>query len=68
LADFFPGQDAGRSWCYDVEIGAHQLVSTGVFDPRDREVQRKPAHQPLDVEVFFLSPRRAALPQANGGA
>src|SRR5664279_757539 len=22
LADFFPGQDGGRSWCYDVEIGA----------------------------------------------
>ena len=34
LADFFPGQDGGRSWCYDVEIGAHQLVPTGVFDPR----------------------------------
>ncbi len=40
LADFFPGQDAGRSWCYDVELGAHQLVPAGVFDPRDREVER----------------------------
>jgi hypothetical protein len=44
LADFFPGQDAGRSWCYDVEIGAHQLVPTGVFDPRDREVERMLDH------------------------
>jgi hypothetical protein len=38
LAEFFPGQDAGRSWCYDVELGAHQLVPTGVFEPDDPEV------------------------------
>jgi hypothetical protein len=44
LADFFPGQDAGRSWCYDVEIGAHQLVPTGVFDPHEREVERMLDH------------------------
>ena len=52
LADFFPGQDAGRSWCYDVEIGAHQLVPTGVFDPRDREVERMMDHM---EDVQFLS-------------
>ncbi len=33
LADFFPGEDAGRSWCYDVELGAHQLVPAGVLAP-----------------------------------
>ncbi len=44
LADFFPGQDAGRSWCYDVELGAHQLVPTGVFSPSDPEVARMLDH------------------------
>jgi hypothetical protein len=52
LADFFPGQDAGRSWCYDVEIGAHQLAPTGVFDPRDREVERLLDHM---EDVQFLA-------------
>ena len=52
LADFFPGQDAGRSWCYDVEIGAHQLIPTGVFDPRDREVERMLDHM---EDVQFLA-------------
>jgi len=40
LADFFPGDDVGRSWAYDVELGAHQLVPTGVFAPDDPEVTR----------------------------
>jgi hypothetical protein len=52
LADFFPGQDGGRSWCYDVEIGAHQLVPAGVFDPGDREVERILNHM---EDVQFLS-------------
>jgi hypothetical protein len=52
LADFFPGQDGGRSWCYDVEIGAHQLVPTGVLDPRDREVERMLDHM---EDVQFLA-------------
>jgi hypothetical protein len=29
--DFFPGEDGNRSWCYDVELGAHQLVPQGVL-------------------------------------
>jgi hypothetical protein len=52
LAEFFPGQDAGRSWCYDVEIGAHQLVPTGVLDLREREVERIMGHM---EDVQFLS-------------
>ena len=52
LADFFPGQDAGRSWCYDVEIGAHQLVPTGVLQPNSREVDRMLEHM---EDVQFLS-------------
>ncbi|MCC6820464.1 MAG: NPCBM/NEW2 domain-containing protein [Verrucomicrobia subdivision 3 bacterium] len=52
LADFFPGQDAGRSWCYDVEIGAHQLVPTGVMEADSREVERMLEHM---EDVQFLS-------------
>jgi len=51
LADFFPGQDFGRTWAYDVELGAHQLVPAGVFDPKDREVARMMDHM---EDVHFL--------------
>ncbi len=52
LGDFFPGQDAGRSWCYDVELGAHQLVPTGVLAPNDPEVSRMMDHM---EDVQFLA-------------
>jgi hypothetical protein len=52
LADFFPGQDAGRSWCYDVEIGAHQLVPTGVLEANSHEVGRMLEHM---EDVQFLA-------------
>jgi len=52
LGEFFPGQDAGRSWCYDVELGAHQLVPAGVLDSRSREVERMMDHL---EDVHFLS-------------
>ncbi|HRT10051.1 MAG TPA: NPCBM/NEW2 domain-containing protein [Candidatus Paceibacterota bacterium] len=52
LADFFPGDDAGRSWAYDVELGAHQLAPTGVIDPQDAEVSRMLDHM---EDVQFLS-------------
>jgi hypothetical protein len=44
LAKFFPGQDSGRSWCYDVELGAHQLVPTGVFDANSPETEQMLNH------------------------
>ena len=52
LAQFFPGQDAGRSWCYDVEVGAHQLVAAGVLEPNERETSRMLDHM---EDVQFLS-------------
>jgi len=52
LADFYPGQDGGRSWCYDVELGASQLVSAGILDPNSREVARMMDHM---EDVQFLS-------------
>lgn len=32
-AHLFPGEDANRSWAYDVESGAQQLVPQGVLSP-----------------------------------
>ncbi len=52
LGQFFPGQDAGRSWCYDVELGAHQLVPTGILKPDSREVARMMDHM---EDVQFLA-------------
>ncbi|MCX8091893.1 MAG: hypothetical protein N3I86_13335 [Verrucomicrobiae bacterium] len=52
LADFFPGEDVGRSWCYDVELGAHQLVPTRVLSARGREVDRMLNHM---EDVQFLA-------------
>jgi hypothetical protein len=51
LADFFPGDDAGRAWAYDTELGAHQLVPTGVLAPDDPEVMRILNHM---EDVQFL--------------
>jgi hypothetical protein len=36
--NFFPGEDGNRSWCYDVELGTHQLVPQGILKPGSREV------------------------------
>lgn len=52
LGDFFPGQDAGRSWCYDVELGAHQLIPTGILDPHSHAVDQMMDHM---EDVQFLS-------------
>ena len=65
LGDFFPGQDAGRSWCYDVELGAHQLVPTGVLEPRSREVARMMDHM---EDVQFLADGWFDYPAATNQA
>lgn len=36
--DIFPGEDGNRSWCYDVELGSHHLIPTGVIDPWSPDV------------------------------
>ncbi len=50
-ADYYPGQDANRSWAYDVELGAHQLVPQGILDPTSREVEQMMDHM---EDVQFL--------------
>lgn len=51
LEDFFPGEDMGRSWCYDVELGAHQMVVAGVVEADEPEVGRMLGHM---EDVQFL--------------
>ncbi|MDX9973849.1 MAG: NPCBM/NEW2 domain-containing protein, partial [FCB group bacterium] len=31
IESFYKGEDAGRSWCYDVELGSHHLVPMGIL-------------------------------------
>jgi hypothetical protein len=49
---YFPGEDGNRSWCYDVEVGAHQLAPQGILDPDGPEVARMMDHM---EDVQFLS-------------
>jgi hypothetical protein len=49
--DYFPGEDGNRSWCYDVELGAHQLIPQGVLDPQSMEARWMMNHM---EDVQFL--------------
>lgn len=49
---FFPGEDGNRSWCYDVEIGAHHLVPFGILPAAASEVGMMMDHM---EDVQFLS-------------
>ena len=51
IADMYVGDDVGRSWCYDVELGAHHLVPMGVLDPHDPSVDAMMNHM---EDVQFL--------------
>ena len=37
VGDSYVGEDGGRSWCYDVEIGAHHLIPMGIMPPDCKE-------------------------------
>jgi hypothetical protein len=37
VEDFFPAEDAGRTWCYSIEAGAHHLVANGILAPHSTE-------------------------------
>ena len=51
LEDMIPGEDGNRSWCYDVEIGAHHLAVLGVLEPSSADVGRMMDHM---EDVWFL--------------
>jgi hypothetical protein len=52
LGDFFPGEDGNRSWAYDVELGAHQMVPQCVLEPNSRPVAEMMDHM---EDVQFLA-------------
>lgn len=39
VGDLYPGDDFGRSWCYDAEIGSHHLIAKEIIDPKSRDAQ-----------------------------
>jgi hypothetical protein len=49
---FYRAEDFNRSWCYDVELGAHHLVPQGVLDPNSRDVEWMMDHM---EDVQFLN-------------
>ncbi|MCC6443994.1 MAG: NPCBM/NEW2 domain-containing protein [Armatimonadetes bacterium] len=51
-SQFFPGEDGNRSWAYDVEAGAQQLVPQGILEPSSPDVSRMLDHL---EDVQFLS-------------
>lgn len=50
--DFFPGEDANRSWAYDVELGAHHLMAQGVLPVDDKAAEGMLEHM---EDVQFLA-------------
>ena len=51
IDNFYKGEDFGRSWCYDVEIGSHHLIAQGVMDPGSKDAQWTMNHM---EDVQFL--------------
>ncbi|MCE5198114.1 MAG: NPCBM/NEW2 domain-containing protein [Armatimonadota bacterium] len=39
IENFYKGEDFGRSWCYDVELGAHHIIPQGVMDPNSKDAR-----------------------------
>lgn len=52
IGDFFPGQDANRSWCYDVELGSHHMAALGTMDADEPDVEWMLNHM---EDVHFLA-------------
>jgi len=51
IENLYPNEDWGRSWCYDVELGAHHLVALGVIEPRAQQADWIADHME-DVQFF----------------
>lgn len=37
VEDLYPNEDAGRTWCYSIECGAHHLAANRILDPMSRD-------------------------------
>lgn len=62
IVNYYVGEDAGRSWCYDVELGAHHLAPMGVLDPLSRDVDWTMNHM---EDVQFLKDGWFCYPAAQ---
>ncbi|HOK09765.1 MAG TPA: NPCBM/NEW2 domain-containing protein [Candidatus Hydrogenedens sp.] len=49
--EMFPGEDAGRSWAYDVELGPHHLIPLGVLEPYSNDAENIVQHM---EDYWFL--------------
>ncbi|MGC9053452.1 MAG: NPCBM/NEW2 domain-containing protein, partial [Candidatus Hydrogenedens sp.] len=49
--EMFPGEDAGRSWAYDVELGPHHLIPLGILDPYSNDAENIVQHM---EDYWFL--------------
>ena len=52
IGNFYVGEDNGRSWCYQVELGAHHLIPMGVMDPQSKDAHSMMNHM---EDVQFLT-------------
>ncbi|MDR3689451.1 MAG: hypothetical protein P4L46_08745, partial [Fimbriimonas sp.] len=62
LSEFYAGEDGSRSWCYDVEVGAHNLIQQGIL-PADGADSREIADYLEDV--MFLKDGWGDYPAAE---
>lgn len=58
--DMFPGEDGGRSWCYDVELGAHHLIPLGVWEAKSEETENMLQHM---EDYWFLHSGMGEYPE-----
>jgi hypothetical protein len=53
IEHLYAGEDQGRSWIYDIELGAHHLAALGIIDPASPEADWMISHM---EDVQFLRP------------
>jgi hypothetical protein len=65
IEDIIPGEDGNRSWCYDVELGAHHMIMHGVFAPDAPETAWMMDHM---EDFWFLHTGMGDYPTARNQA
>ena len=51
LSEYYPGDDGSRSWCYDVEVGPHNLIQQGILSPDGTDSKEMADH--LEDDMFL---------------
>jgi hypothetical protein len=65
MADYYPGQDGNRSWCYDVDLGSHHMIALGAMKPDAPDVDWIMNHM---EDVQFLSEGWGGYPAVRNHA